>query len=153
MLFIRGKVVGINDSILINEFGRSDRWSDLLGDWIEDLINDSAGNYFNSVAEMRREFLSMNRNNPLPIRFAHPNYNATDITMTGSRRNDEQAANFNLGLAATPAGYTWHHCEGIWKVGNKWKCRMILIRSRYHNRFHHQGGVHEYQQMTNTVYQ
>lgn len=152
MLIIRGNIVGIDDQILVNAFGRSDRRGDRLGNWIAGLIEDGAQNHFNSAAEMRREFLNRNIHNPLPIRAAHPDYNATYIIMTGSRHNDEQAANANLGLAATPDDYTWHHCENIQRVRNGWQCRMILIRSDYH-RTQHMGGVHEYELITNNAYQ
>lgn len=154
MLIIRGKIVGIDDQILVNAFGRSDQRGDRLGDWIAELIEDDAQNHFNSAAEMRREFLNRNIHNPLPIRLENPLYQGgTDIIMTGRRADDERAANANLGLAATPAGYTWHHCEGIQQVGTGWQCRMRLIQSHYHNTTQHMGGVHEYELMTNNTYQ
>lgn len=153
MLIIRGNIVGIDDQILVNAFGRSDQRRGRLGDWIAELIEDDAQNRFNSVAEMRREFLNRNIHNPLPIRSENPSHRGgTDIIMTGRRADDERAANANLGLAATPAGYTWHHREGIQQVGNGWRCRMILIQSRYHNTTRHMGGVHEYELMTGEEY-
>lgn len=155
MLFIRGnRIDNVDAPILVNAFRVSYRRSERLGDWIAGLIEDAAQNHFNSAAEMRREFLNRNIHNPLPIRFENPLYlGGTDIIMTGRRADDERAANANLGLAATPAGYTWHHCEGIQQVGTGWQCRMRLIQSHYHNTTQHMGGVHEYELMTNNAYQ
>lgn len=155
MLFIRG--IAINDvdaPILVNAFRESYRRSERLGDWIAGLIEDAAQNHFNSAAAMRREFLNRNIHNPLPIRFENQQYvGGTNIIMTGRRADDERAANANLGLAATPAGYTWHHSEGIQQVGNGWQCCMRLIQSNYHNTTQHMGGVHEYELLTNITYQ
>lgn len=153
MLIIRGGEVKIDDPVLVNVFGFSYQRSERLGDWIAGLIEDRAKYRFNSVAEMRRLFLDRNIRSPLQPIFPYPAAPlGTYIIMTGSRAADERAANNNLRLYRTPDGYTWHHCEGIQRVANAWRCHMMLIQSQYHNSKRHMGGVHEYELMTGINY-
>ncbi|MDE7293291.1 MAG: HNH endonuclease [Oscillospiraceae bacterium] len=154
MLKIHGrKVKSIDSRNLRREFGYSYERSKRLGDWIAALMEDRVENKFHSVAEMRSEFINRNIHNPLPIRFVNPNYpQGVVINMTGSRTRDIEEANAAIGVKRTPAGYTWHHCENIMIERGEYRCTMMLIKSRYHNKTPHKGGVNEYEVWKNTPY-
>ncbi len=81
------------------------------------------------------------------------NMNPVQITMTGSRNMDFRAANQEASLPGTPDGYTWHHIEGIYPTQTgRFACRMILLKSGYHNNVRHVGSVSQYEAATGTDY-
>lgn len=88
----------------------------------------------------------------LLIQQTHPLYPGPySITMQGSRRADFLLVNRRIRVAQTPAGYTWHHKEGVRFSGNTATCQMYLLDSAYHRTPHH-GGVQEYEQVFNCTY-
>ena len=78
--------------------------------------------------------------------------NGKEIKMTGSRSRDIEIANGLIELDHTPYGYSWHHAEGIGLEGNSYKCKMYLVRTKYHCSVSHVGGVHEYELVTGRKY-
>lgn len=72
-------------------------------------------------------------------RYAHPMYSsAVEVRgMNGAYGHDARLANMQLGLRATPEGYTWHHLES--------GTHMILVRTDIHSirsgGFSHMGGA------------
>lgn len=146
------KVVAINQDILLEEFGENYRRCPQLDDDIAEMIEDEEDYYFPNMPAFKRAVANgRNSRGPLARRFvmrSHPGPYL--IEMTGSRSGDADAANAEAGLVRTPDTYTWHHAENIIFDRNK-KCKMYLIKTWYHRR-RHTGGVHEYERLTNKVY-
>lgn len=152
MLRIRGVIINdIDHRILVRAFGYGYERNERFDDWIGRMIEDRRIHNYRSADEIGRAFFQRNVHNRLVIQFEHPRYRAVIIAMTGRRQRDEEQANRILGLLRTPANYTWHHCENIRRIGNRFRCRMILIETWYH-RHPHTGGVREYELLTNTRY-
>lgn len=149
------KVVSINQDILLKEFGKNYTRCPQLDDDIAAMIEDEADYYFpNMTAFKQKVAAGRDSRGPLERRFvmrSHPGPYL--IKMTGSRSGDADAANAKAGLVRTPDTYTWHHAENIIRDPNKidYWCNMYLIKTWYHRR-RHTGGVHEYERLTNTVY-
>ncbi len=123
---------------------------DRIADYIDGLIDDSIWHiYSGNIQFKRRVYEALSGRLPhLHIANVHPQYSGPyRIVMTGSRTMDYAAANTAAKTkdGETPDNYTWHHAEGIKKVGNYYYCNMYLIRSSYHNTVRHSGGVKEYE--------
>lgn len=157
MLKIHGQIITDPYADSLNrEFGLSFERDELLDDSIIWYIESTKRFNFPNMRMFAREVLKCTTSTrALRIKFVHPRYQGPyRIRMTGCRAKDFKEANRKAGLGKTPDSYTWHHAEGITKVGRKdYECEMYLIRSDYHRRNRHRGGVHEYERRTRKTYQ
>lgn len=160
MLIINGKHIKKSQSNEIYElFICRGKYSidEKIAAFIDGLISDDIEHEYSGVTQFKRrvyEALSGTRPHLL-IADVHPDYvGPYQIAMTGNRTMDYAAANAlaKTKYGRTPDHFTWHHAEGIKKIGGRYYCNMYLIRSSYHNTVRHSGGVKEYEIKTGTKY-
>lgn len=155
MLLISGRRINGPDApVIVALFGSSYEQDANVADIIDWLIEDSRSHGFPSPNAFRSYVISgVTTGIHLQILCTHSRYPGPyTITMSGSRSEDEIRANEKAHLRGTPSGYTWHHAEGITRSGRLYRCKMYLIKSSYHNRNRHSGGVAEYERYTGTQY-
>lgn len=153
MLFIRGReITSGEDDFLTRNIGHSHQRPEYVNEMIDWYIEQEKAYTFTSSNSMIRMIAGLN-GSYLVIQQVHPTHSGPyRIVMSGSRTSDYCRANAIAGLSNTPAGYTWHHREGITGTGANIQCNMFLIDTSYHSRVRHKGAVHEYELRTHTSY-
>lgn len=155
MLIIHGRLItNIDDNALCVRFGRSDERDERTGDVIAWYLEDDDSHNFSSMNSFFAAVCGLSSGTKLVIQCTHPTHPGPyRITMQGSRSKDFDEANIKAKLPSTPDGYTWHHKEGvIFHSRTNIECDMYLIKTSYHGRIHHRGGVYEYQNLTGNTY-
>ena len=153
---------GINDPNLRRALGIHVNWIGTFFNYVHNMIYSAQGFRFPSMNAMIQNYLNVVTPNfglfPLNINPAwmcyiqplnHPMPQAVQVVirMTGSRNGDEFRANnelFRRYGTLPPAGYTWHHVEGMWYRSGHFYCNMCLVDSTQHNTRRHYGAVNEY---------
>lgn len=155
MLKIHGRyITDIDDYALCKRFGRSDERNDRTGDVIAWYLEDDDYHEFPSIDSFFAAVCGLSAGSKLVIQCTHPTHPGPyRITMQGSRSKDFDEANIKARLPSTPYGYTWHHKEGVmFHSKNNIECDMYLIKTSYHSKIRHRGGVYEYEQITGQKY-
>ncbi len=157
MLYIESqKITRKNIQDIYSLFARYEyEISDKIVDYIDGLMRDIRSHRYSSKRLFKRDVMdhvSGRRRHLTIMNLYRYRQRAYTIVMTGSRTGDFAAANLKAGLIRTPPLYTWHHAEGIRRVGKNYVCRMYLVLTKYHQDFPHKGGVAEYEAITGRKY-
>ena len=147
-------ITDIDDNALCKRFGRSYERDERTGDVIAWYLEDEDWHEFTSMNSFFAAVCGLADGTKLVIQCTHPTHPGPyRITMQGSRSGDYDKANLKAGLPYTPDNYTWHHKEGvIFHSRNNIECDMYLIKTSYHGRIRHRGGVYEYERLTRDEY-